>query len=192
MVVSLTFNIVFCTYLRHCVIPRSSEQCKIIFFFYRGILFVFLFPIAQNLCFLFAVGPDIHDVKLGIINDETLTTSCSDYLINQTAIPHSINSCHFHNLSCRFLDYLDIPMINKVKYQSLPVAIDAVKHGDVVGALHMAQNFSLSLEERIRLGRSVTEDVINFSEIKVWMDMSSKYKVFNKVIVYNNFLHQIS
>lgn len=61
-----------------------------------------------------AVGGDIKDIPLGIVNDESMVTSCPNFDNNGTLIPYSFSSCHFRNMSCRFLKQLDHPMITKV------------------------------------------------------------------------------
>lgn len=59
-------------------------------------------------------------------------------------------------------------------YSSLPEALEDVRHGKVVGVMYMAENFTESFEDRINEGKNVDAEVLDFSEIKVWMDMSSK------------------
>lgn len=82
--------------------------------YFRGIIFLLTFPIIQITIFLTCVGGDIMDIPLAIVNDETMTTHCPDFDPNGTAIPYSFSSCHFSNMSCRFLTHLDHPMITKV------------------------------------------------------------------------------
>ncbi|RZC34174.1 ABC transporter G family member, partial [Asbolus verrucosus] len=145
--------------------------------FYRnisGMVFIFLFPILQNVAFLLAVGRDVVDIPLAIVNHESMSTLCPNFTATNTAIPYDYSSCHFDNLSCRFLTYIEDPMIYKVKYDSLSDALESIKHGKVVGVLYMAENFTESFEDRIEEGRNIDAEVLDFSEIKVWLDMSSK------------------
>lgn len=72
------------------------------------------FPLLQTLCFLNGVGGDVKGLKLGIVNDETMTTRCQNFDFNGTTEIHDFTDCHFHNMSCRFLEYLEHPMIHKV------------------------------------------------------------------------------
>lgn len=58
-------------------------------------------------------------------------------------------------------------------YNNLDEAIDGVKHGDIVGVLYMHSNYSSLIEERIEKGKDVDDDILDLSQIKVWMDMSS-------------------
>ncbi|XP_018577430.1 ABC transporter G family member 23 isoform X2 [Anoplophora glabripennis] len=164
--------------------------------FYRnvtGIIFLLTFPIIQITIFMIAIGGDVRDIPLAIVNDETMTTHCPDFDPNGTAIPYSFSSCHFSNMSCRFLTHLDHPMITKVHFNYLEDAIESVKHGKVVGVLYIAQNFTASAEERIEKGKDIDDEVLDFSEIKVWLDMSNrqvgatvKYKLIDLYIDFQN------
>lgn len=73
----------------------------------------------QTLCFLNGVGGDVKDLKLGIVNDESMTTRCPGFIFNGTTEPYNFGDCHFYNATCRFLEYLEHPMINKVKQLAL-------------------------------------------------------------------------
>ncbi|XP_056637728.1 uncharacterized protein LOC130445863 [Diorhabda sublineata] len=145
--------------------------------FYRnitGIIFLMTFPIIQVGIFMSAVGGDIKSIPIGVVNDETMTISCPDFSINGSATPTDDGSCHFSNMSCRFLTYLDHPMIRKVYYDELEKAKDAVVHGKIVGVLYMSSNFTPFLEQRIEQGKDVENETLSLSEIKVWMDMSNR------------------
>ncbi|CAH0554397.1 unnamed protein product [Brassicogethes aeneus] len=145
--------------------------------FYRnitGLCFIVGFPLIQCMCFLLAVGGDIKDINLAVVNDETMTIKCENFSKNGTAVPYDFSSCHFDNLSCRFLTYLENPMINMVKYDTIDDAIQGVQNGEATGVVYMAHNFTMALENRTNLGKDSEDDVLDFSEIKVWMDMSNR------------------
>ncbi|CAG9829052.1 unnamed protein product [Diabrotica balteata] len=149
--------------------------------FYRnvtGVLFLLTFPILEVIIFMGVVGGDALDTPLGIVNNEAMTITCPNFSKNGTAFVAADRSCHFKNLSCRFLAYLDDPMIKKIQYNSLEKAKDAVVHGQIVGAMYMDFNFTSNLKERIENGRDADSETISLSEIKVWMDMSSKTMFF--------------
>ncbi|KAJ8945137.1 hypothetical protein NQ318_001602 [Aromia moschata] len=141
---------------------------------HRGLMFLLTFPIIEIAVFVTCVGGDITNIPLAIVNDETMTASCVNFSPLGTAVPTNTSDCHFHNISCRFLETLNHPMIDKVYYESLADAVEGVKHGKVVGVLYMAQNISESLEARIEQGKDIDAEVLSFSEIKVWMDMSNR------------------
>ncbi|XP_076266304.1 ABC transporter G family member 23-like isoform X2 [Rhynchophorus ferrugineus] len=156
--------------------------------FYRnitGIIFLLFFPLLQTWCVVNGVGGDVRDLKLGIVNDETMTTSCPDFNINGSAEPYGYGECHFYNLSCRFLDYLDHPMINKIYYKDISQAKVDIQHGTLTGVLYMAKNFTKSYEERIYEGKDAESWLADFGEIKAYLDMSNrqigatlKYKLY--------------
>ncbi|CAG9819085.1 unnamed protein product [Phaedon cochleariae] len=145
--------------------------------FYRnitGVVFLLTFPIIQTSIFMSTVGGNIRDIKLGIVNDESMTTACPNFSPNGTAVPYDFSSCHFYNMSCRFLTYLDHPMIHKVPYDTVEEATEAVTHGHIVGVLYMSENFTGLAEERIEKGKDIDPVVLDLSQIKVWMDMSNR------------------
>ncbi|KAG5872759.1 hypothetical protein JTB14_030154 [Gonioctena quinquepunctata] len=145
--------------------------------FYRnvtGIFFLLTFPLIQTGIFMSAVGGDIKDIKLGIVNDETMTATCPEFDFNGTAVAYDYGSCHFSNLSCRFLTYLDNPMIDKVQFFSLEDAKEAVTHGEVVGVLYMSANLTPASEQRIEKGKDIDDETLDLSQIKVWLDMSNR------------------
>ncbi|CAG9760962.1 unnamed protein product [Ceutorhynchus assimilis] len=144
--------------------------------FYRnvtGIVFLISFPLLQTLCFLHGVGGEVKDLKLGIVNDETMTTRCSNFVFNGTTEIHDFD-CNFYNMSCRFLEYLEHPMIAKVKFNTLDEAITAITHGQITGALYMAENFTQSYQSRIEDGKDAESWISEFGEIKAYLDMSNR------------------
>jgi len=70
----------------------------------RGLIFAVFFPIIQIGVFVFAIGPDLKDLKIGVINDEA--GNC-DYGNNIDNVWNDEITCHFGNLSCRFLHNFD-------------------------------------------------------------------------------------
>lgn len=81
----------------------------------RGILFLLTFPLLQMWFFSNSVGTDPKGLKLAIVNNESMSAFCgNDFNWNATAVPKGEDECHLRNLTCRFLTYLDHPMITKV------------------------------------------------------------------------------
>ncbi|KAI2474061.1 ABC transporter G family member 23-like [Diabrotica virgifera virgifera] len=166
--------------------------------FYRnitGIIFLMTFPILQVGVFMGAVGGDIRSIPLGIVNDEAMSVTCPGFSFNGTATATDDRACQLRNISCRFLSYLDHPMIEKVHFETLEDAKDAVLHGKIVGAMYMSSNFTSFLEERIDKGKDIEKDILSLSEIKVWMDMSNrqigatlKYKLIDLYTKFQNSL----
>ncbi|CAG9856409.1 unnamed protein product [Phyllotreta striolata] len=159
--------------------------------FYRnitGIFFLLSFPVMEIGAFLSSVGGDVRNIPIGIINSES--TNCSNYT-NTTAVPYDYFYCHFQNLSCRFLSYIDDPMIEKRYYSSLDPAMLGVKKGEIAGIIYLSDNFTYYFEKRIENLNDEHGEIIDFSQIKIWLDMSNyqigsslKYKLVEK---YNEF-----
>ncbi|XP_076266668.1 ABC transporter G family member 23-like [Rhynchophorus ferrugineus] len=163
---SSNFNI----HRMHALFNKNWKQ------FYRnigGILFLISFPILQLWFFVNSVGTNPINLNVGIVNKEN-STSCRDSNWNTTVLVDKFDECHFKHISCQWMGYLDDPMINKVPYDTVAEAMQDVKHGKLVGFIHIPHNFSGAYEERIRLGQGAEKSSYNFGEIKVYLDMSNR------------------
>jgi len=60
-------------------------------------------------------------------------------------------------------------------YRDPESAMDAVRKGDAWGTLYFTENFTDALVARMALGRDSDDETLDQSEIRVWLDMSSKY-----------------
>ncbi|KAK9873202.1 hypothetical protein WA026_021435 [Henosepilachna vigintioctopunctata] len=144
--------------------------------FYRNVsgwVFLLFFPVLEILAFLYAVGPDIKDIPIAVVNDENMNI-CGNFVLGESVMAYDSGSCHFHNLSCRFLTYLDNPMMKTTTVDSLPEALDGIRHGKYVGALYFAENYTSAAEERFNAGTDAGDDDLNFSQIKTYLDMSNR------------------
>lgn len=113
---------------------RFSNLIYFFLFCFSGLAFIFLFPIVQILCFLYAVGGDIRDIKLAVVNDETMNYACNRTNFTGTATPYSFSSCHFTDMSCRFLKHLDEhPMMKLVSMKRhLPCPFTLIISGSCI------------------------------------------------------------
>lgn len=59
-------------------------------------------------------------------------------------------------------------------YETKEQALDAVRMGEAWGALYFTENFTDALVARMALGQSSDNETLDQSEIRVWLDMSSK------------------
>ena len=50
-----------------------------------------------------------------------------------------------------------------------------MKEGNVWGTLYFTENFTDALVARMALGRDADEETLDQSELRVWLDMSSKF-----------------
>ena len=53
-------------------------------------------------------------------------------------------------------------------------AMEAVRRGKAWGTLYFTENFTDALVARMLLGKEADEETLDQSEIRVWLDMSSK------------------
>ncbi|XP_022905337.1 ABC transporter G family member 20-like [Onthophagus taurus] len=139
-----------------------------------GLLFNLMFAILEMLAFLNAIGGDIKSIGIGVVNSEHMMDTCNRYLRQNTAIPHGFVDCDFHQLSCRFLEDMEDPMIKKVYYDNLESAFEGTSHGAVVGVMYFSENFTDAFQKRLEKGNSVDNETLSLSEIQVWLDMSNR------------------
>lgn len=131
-------------------------------------LFIFALPVMQVILFCLAIGRDPVGLKLAIVNHEA-----TYYNMTYQPCPFEYN-CTMANFSCRYLNHLKNDTIIKQYYADPKDALDAVKSGDAWGALYFTENFTDALVARIALGRGSDDETLDQSEIRVWLDMSSK------------------
>jgi hypothetical protein len=83
---------------------------------YRGLFFIFGFPLLQILTFFIGVGGDPKDLKLAIVDEELGNfTNCTQYSFSNPIIPvlHTDLTCDYHGLSCNYLNRINE---TKVRY----------------------------------------------------------------------------
>lgn len=131
-------------------------------------LFIFALPVMQVILFCLAIGGDPKGLKLAVVNHETNYTN----LTYQAC--HYENGCKFGNLSCRYLDTLNTSTMIKQYYPDPESARMAVRKGEAWGALYFTENYTDALVARMALGKDADEETLEQSEIRVWLDMSSK------------------
>lgn len=56
--------------------------------------------------------------------------------------------------------------------------MEAVRRGNAWGALYFTENFTDALVARMALGKDSDAETLDQSEIRVWLDMSSKLKIY--------------
>ncbi|XP_055905605.1 ABC transporter G family member 23 isoform X2 [Eupeodes corollae] len=126
-------------------------------------MFIFVLPVMQVILFCMAIGREPQGLKIAIVNDE----------LNDTSACLWRDGCHVENVGCRYLSHLNDSIVKRY-YTDLDVALDAVRAGDVWGAIHIGENFTDAFVARAALGRDSDEETIDQSEIKVWLDMSNQ------------------
>ena len=64
--------------------------------------------------------------------------------------------------------------MSQTKYYSLDAGKNAVKKNLAWGLLYFPKNYTISMNERIMLERTASKTSVKFSEVQIWLDMSSK------------------
>ncbi|KAG4068799.1 hypothetical protein HA402_002490 [Bradysia odoriphaga] len=126
------------------------------------LLFTFLSPIIQIVIFCLAIGRNPHGLTLAIANMEANGTECNFK-----------PGCHFSRLSCRYLSHLN-PSYLQLYYNDSESAIEAVKIGQAWGAIYFNANFSVAMVGRMLLGRTTSDEILDQSEIQIWLDLSNQ------------------
>lgn len=129
-------------------------------------MFIFGLPVGQIVLFCLSIGKDPIGLKLAIVNNE-LNNSM------QPCIPGT--GCDWSLLSCRYLEHLEKKSLWLLPYDSEDEARSAVTKGWAWGVITFPSNYSDALMARVDYGRDTAEWDVNFSEMKIVLDMSSKY-----------------
>ncbi|XP_025989542.1 ABC transporter G family member 20 isoform X2 [Solenopsis invicta] len=128
-------------------------------------MFVIGLPVGQIILFCLSIGKDPIGLKLAVVNHE-LNNSM------QQCIPTT--GCNWSQLSCRYLEHLQKRTIRLLPYDIEDDATHAVKKGWAWGAITFPSNYSESLVARIDYGRDAADWDLNFSEMKIVLDMSNQ------------------
>ena len=115
------------------------------------LMFQFFLPSLEIILFGICIGADPFNIRIAIFNQDTSG-----------------------NLPQRFLNSIDNYTVNQIPYPTLPLAIEAVRNGDVWGAIAFKQNFSTALGERHLMSLNAENETIDHSSIYVFLDMTSK------------------
>ncbi|XP_074031881.1 ABC transporter G family member 23 [Leptinotarsa decemlineata] len=154
----------------------ASVALLVIETFPQQLFFLVLLPVIQQVVFMKTLGRDVMNIPLGIVNDEIVPGGCLHYSANSSVIMSGYREdplCHFHDISCRFLGYLDHPMISKVYYDRVEDAHEDTERGLIIGFVYFPANFSESLEKRMWMDWTTSDNVLDSSQVKVWLDLSS-------------------
>ncbi|XP_011055067.1 PREDICTED: ABC transporter G family member 20-like [Acromyrmex echinatior] len=154
------------------------------FRYYGGLVFAIIFPIIQIFVFIMAIGNDPKDLKIGIVNDEAGTCSSNFGHIWNDEI-----TCHFRNLSCRFLHNFDDSIATQEYYDKVSEANHVVQNGKLSGLLYFSQNFSEALQKRMEEGVFTTDSNLLASQIQVSLDMGDRQiGLFLQMKIFKRFL----
>ncbi|PBC25293.1 ABC transporter G family member [Apis cerana cerana] len=128
-------------------------------------LFIIGLPVVQIILFCISIGRDPKNLELAIVNYE-LNNSM------EPCIPAI--DCNWTHLSCRYLHHLEERSIKFLPYDYEKDAKEAVKRGNVWGAIIFPWNYTESLETRITYGKNTDEWSTEYSNMNIYMDMSNQ------------------
>lgn len=131
--------------------------------------FLLLLPIVQCTLFDMTVGRDPLGLRVGIVNDELLHGRSDCYFMHNESCPVS------YPASCRYMDALEKKQMRLIVYDDIESARAAAEHNHIWGFMHISQNYTEALHERISLNTHTSDIALSNSEVDVWMDMSNQY-----------------
>ncbi|KYM87309.1 ABC transporter G family member 20 [Atta colombica] len=110
--------------------------------YYAGVIFAVVFPILQIGTFIIAIGNNPKNLKIGVVNDEVNNCSSDSNFGN---VWNDEITCHFDNLSCRFLHNFDSSIAIQEYYDDFSEAKQAVQNAKLSGLIYFSHNFSKAL-----------------------------------------------
>ncbi|XP_039310391.1 uncharacterized protein LOC113006134 isoform X2 [Solenopsis invicta] len=116
-----------------------------------------------------ATDEDPKGINIGIVNKEA--GNC-EFNSNFSKVWNDGKTCHFVNLSCRFLHNFDDSIAKKEYYVDFSKAKRDVQNGKLYGVIYFNQNFSESLQKRLEEAFFANDSVLYGSQIQVSLDMS--------------------
>ncbi|XP_011859218.1 PREDICTED: ABC transporter G family member 20-like isoform X2 [Vollenhovia emeryi] len=135
---------------------------------YSIVIFAILIPIFSWAVLLLAIGDDPKNLNIGIVNDEAGNCDSSNF----GNIWNDEISCHFSNLSCRFLNNLDDSIVTQKYYNNISEAKYDVQRGELHGIIYFHHNFSEALKIRVEHVTFAKDSDLLASQIQVFRDMS--------------------
>ncbi|XP_046382796.1 ABC transporter G family member 23-like [Ischnura elegans] len=132
-------------------------------------------PLIQTALFCMAVGHDPRGLKIAVVNHELGPlgplhdfTSRSDECI-------PAHGCNLTSLSCRYLQHLQNRSLITERFDDTDSALEAIRRGNVWGAIYFTENYTDAVIARVGLGRDADEETLDQSEMRVWLDMSNQH-----------------
>ncbi|CAH1391286.1 unnamed protein product [Nezara viridula] len=163
----------------NCFIGYFLKNLYFIKYGFFGWFLMFFLPISTCVFFQYTIGRIPRDLKVGVINEEL-------------SIQHG-NCENFSNLTCfpafcGYLTLLEKQNIIPVTYNDTETAFENFMKNKIQGILHISENFTESLQERLYKSMTTPDSVIEQSEVKVWIDSTNKViGDFLKYTVYHTF-----
>ncbi|XP_018044256.1 PREDICTED: LOW QUALITY PROTEIN: ABC transporter G family member 20-like [Atta colombica] len=154
--------------------------------YYAGVIFAVVFPILQIGTFIIAIGNNPKNLKIGVVNDEVNNCSSDSNFGN---VWNDEITCHFDNLSCRFLHNFDSSIAIQEYYDDFSEAKQAVQNAKLSGLIYFSHNFSKALLDRVEEAASAKDSDLLASQIQIFLDMGDmqiglyiQKKLFNRFL----------
>ncbi|XP_039311961.1 ABC transporter G family member 23 [Solenopsis invicta] len=122
----------------------------------RGLILAIWISIFQTIIYVMVFGEDPKGINIGIVNKEA--GNC-EFNSNFSKAWNDGKTCHFVNLSCRFVHSFD-DSIAKKEYVDFSKAKLDMKNRKLYGAIYFNQNFSESLQKRLEEGFFASDSVL--------------------------------
>lgn len=133
-------------------------------------LFIMGLPVVECILFCLSIGHDPQGLTFAVVNNELNRSyqSCGNVHFGET------KDGKYENLACLYLEHLGKRNIEFIEKDDAEEAYELVRRGRAWAAIEFPWNYSSSLSERVETGRSATDDVIEFSNIKITMDNTNQ------------------
>ncbi|XP_077547875.1 ABC transporter G family member 23-like [Haemaphysalis longicornis] len=145
---------------------RKRSRARIGAIFYKNVLklrrsvamllYSFLLPSIEVSFFCAVIGNTPFGLNLAVVNEEP---------------PPPVGAKAF---SAEFLDHIDDTILPQVKFDDLDSALNSVRDGHAYGAIHLRKNITRSLEARYNRQTQLSAELIDFSSVHVYLDMSNQ------------------
>ncbi|KAF5281789.1 hypothetical protein FQR65_LT14536 [Abscondita terminalis] len=122
-----------------------------------------MLPVILMSIFCLAIGPDPFNLKVAVVNGESLDKHCNDTM-----------SCDSNEISCSYLKYLEKRGLVLLSYQTEHDAVESVRKGETYASIVIKQNYSKALRTRAHHWYRVKAADLEQSTIDVFRDVSNK------------------
>ncbi|XP_011170076.1 ABC transporter G family member 23 isoform X2 [Solenopsis invicta] len=136
--------------------------------YYIGLCYAVILPIIAISAFFVSIGGDPKGIKIGIINEEAGNCNFGNNFGN---VWNDESTCHFRNLSCRFLHNFGDSIAKQEYYEDFFEAKRDVQNGKLCGIMYFSQNFSEGFQTRLEHAIYTDDSDLYASQIQVFLDM---------------------
>ncbi|XP_071441834.1 ABC transporter G family member 23-like [Hetaerina americana] len=133
-------------------------------------------PLVQTALFCLAVGHDPKGLRIAVVNHELGPLGpMNDFSTSKMDECIPAFGCNLTSLSCRYLQHLQNRSLITEKFDDTDSALEAVRKGNVWGAIYFTENYTDAVIARVALGQDADDETLDQSEMRVWLDMSNQH-----------------